>query len=669
MSGRAVRLRIALTMAGFALALLGLGLRATQLTLVDGEYLRGKARRQQTRMLAMQPLRGRILDRAGETLGLTRESVDVFVRPRDLIAGERDLARLASLLDLPVEVVWRRVGSESRYVYLKRRVSPARWARIRRLEIGGIGIEKTRERVYPLGSLAGHVVGFTGIDGQGLEGIERQFDRDLRGEPEVLRVVERDGRGRRWWLGGELGPLSRVGARVELTIDASIQHVAETELERAVVEYGAKAGTAIVMDPRTGEILAMANAPRFDPNFFASSSPSHWRNRAITDVYEPGSTLKAILAAAALREGAVFPDEIIDCEGGAFRVGRRTIHDHHHYDLLSFNDVIAHSSNIGCAKVGARIGSDRLAAAFADFGFSHKTGVRLPGEASSMIRPASSWRPIDLATASFGQGVALSPLQLVNAFSGIANRGELMRPYIVRRVIGGDGRVVLESSPTSLGRAIEPAIAAPVTEMLVRVVEEGTGKNSQVPGFVVAGKTGTSQKIDPAAGGYHATDRIASFVGFVPARDPALAILVVVDTPTRGSTYGGVVAAPVFRRIAERALRRVGVFPREDPLLNDPQPVALAGVLPAVFQPPSDPSGAAPATFGALPGDGRDLGGAVPRFLGMSMRRALVLAQERGWRVRVKGSGYVVSQNPAPGAPVSEAGPEMVLALNFATDR
>jgi len=656
-------------MAGFAMVLLGLGLRATQLTLVDGQYLRSKARQQQTRMLATQPRRGRILDRTGETLGLTRESVDVFVRPRDLMAGEGDLAQLASLLDLPVDVVQRRVGSKSPFVYLKRRVSPARWARIRRLGIGGVGIENTRERVYPLGPLAGHVVGFTGIDGQGLEGIERQFDQDLRGEPDVLHVVERDGRGRRWLLGGEWEPLSRVGARVELTIDAGIQYVAETELERAVVEFGAKAGTAIVMDPRSGEILAMANAPRFDPNLFASSSPSHWRNRAITDVYEPGSTFKAILAAAGLRAGAVFPEEIIDCEGGAFRVGRRTIHDHRHYDLLSFNDIIAHSSNIGCAKVGARIGSEGLAAAFADFGFRRKTGIRLPGEVSSMIRPASSWRPIDLATASFGQGIAVSPLQLINAFSGIANGGEMMRPYIVRRVIAGDGQVVLESAPTSLGRVIEPDIAAAVTDMLVRVVEEGTGKQSQVPGFVVAGKTGTSQKIDPIGGGYHKTDRIASFVGFVPARDPALTILVVVDTPTRGSTYGGVVAAPVFRRIADRVLRRVGVFPRQDPLLERPRRATPAGLLPATFQPNPNQSESGRATFGAPTLAGAAFGQVTPRFLGMSMRRALVLAQKRGWSVRVEGSGYVVSQNPPAGAPLPDKGPETVLALNFATDR
>ncbi len=654
MIGRAVRLRIALTMGGFALALFGLGLRATELTLIQGDFLRSRARRQQTRMLALQPRRGPILDRAGEPLALTREAVDVYLRPRQFDAATEDIARLASLIDLPLEAVEKRAASPAPFVYLKRRVSPARWARVQALGLAGVGHEPTRERVYPRDALAGHVVGFTGIDGQGLEGIERQFDSDLRGEADALHV-ERDGRGRQWLLSGERGPLSLVGAQVELTIDAAIQHVAETALEDAVVEYGAKAGTAIVMDPRTGEILAMANAPRFDPNSFRRATPAHWRNRAITDVFEPGSTFKAFLAAAGLREHAVHPEEVIDCEGGAFRIGRRTIHDHHRYEELTFREVIANSSNIGCAKVGARVGSDKLAAVFSDFGFSRRTGISLPGEVGSLIRPPRAWQPIDLATASFGQGVAVSPLQLVNAFAALANRGELMRPYIVSRVTTADGRVLKQNTPEVVGRAVEPEIAAMVAEMLIDVVEVGTGKNARVPGFEVAGKTGTSQKIDPVSGGYHRTERIASFVGFVPARDPALAILVVVDTPTRISTYGGVIAAPVFKRIAERALRRVGVFPRGNPMLDYYEPEIPEGLRQIRFNPETDRG------FSVLP----VVEEGTPSFLGMGMRRALVLAQDRGLGVRVEGSGYVVAQEPAPGA----RGPGAVVSLVFAMDR
>jgi cell division protein FtsI (penicillin-binding protein 3) len=653
-TGRAERVRIGMTVAGFGLAFVALGMRASQLTLLDGQSLRDRARRQHTRMLELQPRRGPIVDRAGEALGLTRESVDVYVRPREADATDAQIAQLAGVLELPGEVVAARVRSTQPFVYLKRRVSPARWAKVVGLEIAGVDREQTRERVYPRGPLAGHVVGFTSIDGDGLEGIERRFDRELRGESNALRV-ERDAWGRLLVLGGdEWGPLPRVGARVELTIDAGIQHVAEIELEKAVAQYAASAGSAIVIDPRSGEILAMANVPRFDPNRFRFSRPTDWRNRAITDMYEPGSTFKAILAAAALSEGVVAPDELIDCEGGRFRIGRRTIHDHHRYEVLSFADVIANSSNIGCAKVAGRLGAERLHEAISHFGFARKTGIALPGEVRGLIRSPQSWQPIDLATASFGQGVAVSPLQLVGAFAGIANAGEMMRPFIVRRVVDERGAVILERRPTLVGRVVEAGVAQTLTEILVRVVEDGTGTQAEIDGYAVAGKTGTSQKVDAETGRYHQTDRIASFVGYVPARDPALAIVVVVDTPTAGSTYGGVVAAPVFRRIAEYALGRVGVVPDRDPMLEQQQPVPPDGLVPVAFRPAAEEEPVGDLT--GLPG--------TPSFLGLGMRAALVMAHQRGWPVRIEGAGYVVGQDPRPGA----AEPDGELTLTFAMD-
>ncbi len=699
MTGGAVRSRVGMTMAAFALAFAALALRASKLTLLDGEWLAERAQRQHTTLLELEPRRGPIVDRAGEALGLTRESVDVFVRPRLVKADAATLAELARVLDMPAEVVAAQVKSDKPYVYLKRQVSPARWNRVLELGIDGVGREQTRERVYPRGPLAGHVVGFTNIDGKGIEGIELKFDEELRGEAEAYRVG-RDARGGKRMLGEVLGPLSRVGARVELTIDAGIQHVAELELENAVNAFAAEAGSAIVMDPRSGEILAMANVPTFNPNEFRRSGPTQWRNRAITDVYEPGSTFKAILAAAALRERAVVPEEIIDCEGGSYRIGKRVIHDHHSYDLLSFADVIANSSNIGCAKIGGRLGAERLYTAFRDFGFASRTGISLPGEVPGLLRALPSWKPIDVATASFGQGVAVSPLQVVGAVAGLANHGRMMRPYVVRRVVGEDGDVILEQKPTVARDVVDPSVAATVTELLVRVVEEGTGGQAKVPGFSVAGKTGTSQKVEN--GRYHPRDRIASFVGFVPAHDPALAILVVVDTPTRQSTYGGVIAAPVFRRIAEYALGRVGVFPSEEPMHarvappangsegpglypydtvprsgvldpGAPQLVAAAGgvlasadtvgIVAAAYRPPGE-------GFAANAG-GLSLGGeSMPSYLGLGMREALVRAQERGWRVRVQGSGYVARQDPPPGAPELQALVESggVLTLSFAVD-
>jgi len=654
MTGRAARRRIGFTLAGFATAFCVLGLRASHLALIEGDRLQERAQRQHTRMLALEPRRGRIVDRAGEALGLTRESVDVFVRPKEVRAADRDLAQLAELLDMPVDVVVSRARSKAPFVWLKRQISPARWADVLELGIHGVGREQTRERVYPRGPLAGHVVGFTNIDGVGLEGVERHFEKPLRGEAAAFRV-EHDAKSRANWASVDSGgPLARVGAQVELTLDAGIQHVAEVELEAAVNRFAAKAGTAIVIDPRSGEILAMANVPRFDPNEFRTAGPAQWRNRAITDMYEPGSTFKAILAATALRHGAVEPQEVIDCEGGSLRIGRRTIHDHHRYNLLTFADVIANSSNIGCAKVGSRLGSERLHAAFADFGFGLKTGIDLPGEVSGLVRPLGSWAPIDVATASFGQGIAVSPLQLVTAFAAIANRGAMMRPFIVRRVVDAGGEVLHERVPSLARQVVEPAVAATVTDLLVRVVEEGTGGKAKLSGFAAAGKTGTSQKIDPVRGGYHPKDRIASFVGFAPAHDPALAILVVVDTPTRESNYGGVIAAPVFQRIAEYALSKVGVYPQDDPIRERPIPVREPELMLAAYSPVRvAPNGFATELVG------------TPDFVGMAMRPALVRAQQAGWHVRVEGSGYVVSQNPAPGTPKSDD----TLTLTFSMER
>lgn len=643
MSGSIARRRVGLTLLAFAMAFTVLALRASHLALFEGERLQRRARLQHTRTMALEPRRGRIVDRAGEALGLTRETVDVFAHPWQVKAPDRDLARLAEVLDLPVDVLVSKVRSREKFVYLKRHVPPERWAQVVDLGLEGIGRRQTRERVYPRGPLAGHVVGFTNVDGEGMEGIERQFETKLRGEVAIY-MIERDGKRRaNLALAEAIAPLPRVGAQVELTIDAAIQHVAETELEAAVERYAAKAGTAIVLDPRSGEVLAMANAPRFDPNQYRTATAEQRRNRAVTDLYEPGSTFKAILAAAALSHGAVTPHEVIDCEGGALRIGRRTIHDHHRYHLLTFADVIANSSNIGCAKVGQRLGADRLHTAILDFGFGRKTGIELPVERSGMIRARGAWAPIDVATASFGQGVAVTPLQLVSAFAAIANRGEMMHPFLVRRVVGADGEVISERVPTLARRVVAPSVASAVAEMLVGVVEQGTGGRARVPGVAVAGKTGTSQKIDPRRRGYHPTDRIASFVGFLPAHDPALAILVVIDTPTRESKYGGVVAAPVFHRIGEYALGRVGVFSTEDPLRERPAPPVDGGLIQAAYNP-----------IGSENRESEEIFEGTPNFIGMAMRPALLRAQQFGVAVRVEGSGYVVAQHPAPGAAQSD---------------
>jgi cell division protein FtsI (penicillin-binding protein 3) len=454
------------------------------------------------------------------------------------------------------------------------------------------------------------------------------FERDAWGR----RIVKVEDEGWR--------PLPRVGARVELTIDADLQAYAETELERAVNEFAAEAGSAVVLSPKTGEVLAMATAPRFNPAQFRSASADRWRNRPITDVYEPGSTFKAILAAAALEAGVVSPESRIDCEGGAYRIGRRVIHDHDPYGVLTFADVIAQSSNIGSAKVGSLLGPERLAASIRDFGFGRPSGIDLPSEAPGLVLPERQWKAINVATNAFGQGVAVTPLQLARAFAAIANGGFLMRPYIVRRVMEESGRVRRVGQPHIERRVVSARTATQVTELLRGAVENGTGKAARIEGVAVAGKTGTAQKIDVGTGRYHPHDRMASFVGYLPAEDPELVILVVVDSPKKAK-YGGVVAAPVFHRIAEYALARSGatwrnrshrpVEPRQGP------PIAPRSG--PAEEPSADPI-------------------VTPSFLGLDMREALVRAHRGGWEARLYGSGFVVSQDPPPGA---LAGPRQVV--------
>jgi len=642
-----VRLRIATTAAILLTIFAVLMGRAVQLTVIEGKGLRQLAERQHRRRLTLPPRRGAIVDRFGEPLALTRESVAVYVRPRKLDAGPEALSMVARLLGIPGHVVAARASAASRFVWLDRQVELDRWAAIDELGIPGIGGEPTQQRIYPHGSLAGHVLGFIGIDGQGLEGIERRFDAELRGEVDALDV-ERDARGRRLVVDGSEWPLPRVGSQVELTIDSELQRVAESELERSVKEFGADAGTALVMDVDTGEILAMATVPRFDPNSFAQASARQWRNRNVTDSYEPGSTFKAILAAAALEAGAVHPGDMISCENGRYRIGRRVIHDHHPEGVIPFVQVIERSSNIGAAKVARALGRERFGEAIERFGFGTPTGVDLPGEVAGLLRPARRWGEIHLATIAFGQGSAVTPLQLVRAFAALANGGFVMRPYVVRRIVDENGHEAYTGRPQALRRVVSEKTARLMTEILRGVVERGTGQAARVEGLGLAGKTGTAQKVEARTGRYSPSARVASFVAYGPTDRPRLAALVVIDTPRKGSRYGGVVAAPAVRRILEFGLDQRGIRPWTPPVPvlesdTDPELVpAAAAVAEDVFAEAVEP-------------------GRVPRLIGLSMRDALVEAHRSGFTARLSGSGYVVSQEPPPGA--DSMASEIALAL------
>jgi cell division protein FtsI (penicillin-binding protein 3) len=615
-----------------------LAARAVDLTVVRGAEFAKRAANQHQRRVTLRGQRGSILDRNGTLLASSVDVPSLFVNGRVAPDEPETATTLARVLALDPAGVRRKLQGTQSFVWLKRQASPKEAEAAMALGVPGLGQLTEPRRFYPDGSLAAHVLGFVGIDSQGQAGLEQALDDELRGEERDV-LVERDAHGRAIASAG-LGTPLMAGNGVELTIDARIQAVVERELAAGVRTAKAVAGVAIVGDPHTGEILALANVPTFDPNTDLGTRGDSWQkrtlNRAIFTPYEPGSTLKAVFAASALEEGAVTPAEHFFCENGRYRFGKWWIRDSHPHGWLSFTEVIRYSSNICTAKVAARVGAERYYHHLRAFGFGERTGIEVPGESRGILRPVESWATVDLATHSFGQGIAVTPLQMVAAFGAIANGGTLMRSYVVRRIVGSDGRVVRANEPVAVRRVLGERAAALTTELLRGVVEEegGTGRQARLEGVHVAGKTGTAQKSREDGRGY-SSKRVASFIGFVPSDRPRAVILVLVDEPGTTS-YGGVVAAPVFRAIAGEVLDLLDV-----PLQRD---------VPLLPSAPPEPRRAARPEAPVLPvGEGH-----VPRLVGLSVREALTRAQAQRWDVRVEGWGYVASQRPSPGVPAPE---------------
>ena len=615
----------------FASLLLVLCARLHYLCVIEGPRLKALAEYQHYGHLESPVGRGRIVDRNAKPLALTRDGATIAVRPSAAIISDSQVEQLAEVLDRAAPTVRKAVYGDKPFIWLHRSVNSEQASAVEALDLPGIEVMPTKQRFYVRGPVAAQLIGFAGIDLQGLEGIEHRFDKYLRGERE-LHSVPRDARGNTLLPASVLRQLPRQGAIVELTIDADLQQVVEDALVAAVMKYRAVAGVAIVLDPRSGEILAMANAPLFDPNHFRRYDRRQYRNRAIADNFEPGSTFKPITVAAAIEDRIVTPQDEIYCEDGELAIGPDRINDHESYGVLPVSGVITHSSNIGIAKIAARVGKKRLIEVIKAFGFGDVTGVDLPGEAKGLMIPSQRWREINLATASFGQGIAVTALQLVRAYGALANGGKLMKPYVVRRVIDEDVKVLVETTPQLDARPISKRTADIVTEMLMDVVESGTGTAAAIEGVSVAGKTGTAQRVDPSSRGYARGEYISSFVGFVPADDPHYSILVAIDRP-REAFYGGVVAAPVFREIAEYALDIQGLRVNHRKL--DHSVDIEDGGLVRIWS-------ADPGSFG------------MPSFIGMSMREARLQAQRAGWQPELQGTGFVINQDPPPGAPRGE---------------
>lgn len=553
-------------MLGFVVVLV----RLFTLQVLQAAELTERADRQHRMTVTVEGGRGGIYDRQGKVLAMNMDVPSVYGIPASLDnpAGvARDLARV---LNVRADQIERKLRGEQKFVWIARKVDPEQGRSLERLSLEGIGTRMEGRRFYPKGALLAHVLGFAGMDGVGLEGVERRYDAYLRGETQKV-VLQRDALGRTVFPKGlnDQGPAP--GHSLTLTIDEVIQYIAEKELDEAVASAKARGGVVLVMDPRSGAILAMAVSPRFDPNSMAGLTADRWRNRALTDAYEPGSTMKVITAAAALEERVMTPGTLIHGENGQFSAAGRNIHDHEKMGWMTFAQMVQKSSNIGAAKAGMALGEERLYRYLKAFGFGERSEIDLPGEATGLVREPRSWGRQSLASISFGQEIGVTPLQLLTAVAAIGNGGWLMRPYVVSEIRNGSGEVVAQVGPQVRRRPVSAETAQVLSGILEGVVTHGTGGKAAVPGFRVAGKTGTAQKIDPQTGRYSPTLFVASFVGYLPAEDPRLAILVVVDEP-HTEQWGGTIAAPVFRKVAEQALPYLGV--------SSKSPIKLAMAMP-----------------------------------------------------------------------------------------
>jgi len=686
-----------------------------------GDFVQ-RAARQQQRTIDVAPSRGIIYDRNGHELAMSVAVDSIYAVPSEI----PDQATTASLLgrilhEDPHELLARMKSSHS-FCWIARKVDAATSERIRALNLKGICFQKESKRYYPKRELAAQTLGYVGLDDEGLGGLERSFDARLRGRPGKM-LISMDAR-RKWFGRVERQPES--GENLVLTIDEKIQYIAERELDAAMKQTHALAGTVIVENPRTGEILALANSPTFNANAFNKTDAQALKNRAVSDVYEPGSTFKVITLAAALEERLVTPDDVFDCENGSIVINNLRIHDHKPYGLLTVSEILANSSDVGAIKVALRLGDERFDRYIRAFGFGRQTGIELPGETRGLAKPVSRWSKVSIGAIAMGQEVGVSPLQLVGMMSAIANDGVYNAPRLVAGSLsgsktpeGGVQRVTFH--PFDQHRVISTLTAAEMKKMLEGVVLHGTGTHAILEAYTSAGKTGTAQKIDPHTGRYSRSNYIASFAGFAPINNPAIVVEVILDSP-QGDHEGGGAAAPVFARIAQQTLEYLNV-PHDAEISDHRRQMLIAAAKPdetsdsspdrlgdssviagntvdsgsspvtsvqseatptaarvssaslrvqnrnnASQQPPAPVILSNMAATTAAPRRGTvvvDIDGGVvaPSLLGLPVRSALETAQQAGIEIDIVGSGVAREQFPPPGAHLA---PGAHVAVRFA---
>ena len=656
-----IRLRIRLIGAVFVLAFSLVAMRAFDLQVLQEQQWDERAERQHQKVIPLTPQRGTIFDRNGEELAVSVNVDSIYAEPRKIEDRNAAARSLARALDLPVKSVSAKLKGNGGFVWLKRHVTPNQSEQVRAMKLAGVGTIKEPRRFYPNSGIAAHLLGFTGLDPKGLEGLELRYDKTILGRGGYL-VMERDALGRGIGTGDPQVQGATRGHDLYLTLDKNLQYIAERELLEGVKAAAARAGTVIVLEPATGKVLALASYPEYNPNAFFRHKPNQWRNRAVCDSFEPGSTFKIFLMAAALNEAVIDTRQTIFCENGTFRVGGKTINDTKKHGNLTPAEIIKFSSNIGSAKIGKKLERETFYEYIREFGFGQQTGIDLPGEASGLLRPSERWFEIDLAAISFGQGISVTPIQLAAATAAIANGGQLMEPYVVERIVDSQGQVIEDRKPRTIRKVVAQDVALTVSRMMELTTDDGgTATKARVPGFRVAGKTGTAQKVDAVTGGYSADKRVGSFVGFLPAEAPRLVILVTIDEPEKG-VYGGLTAAPVFARVAGQAMQYLKVMPREQDPATDGQPTleqffaeATAG---SEAEQKADPVVEAKAD--SVASADLEEGPRMPDLSGLSYRQVLDHMERSQLNISLRGRGRVVEQSPHPGVSIPYGAPVWV---------
>ncbi len=664
-----VQLRL-LIIAGFVTLWMGaVFARLGFLQLIEhGDYL-ARAHRQQQRTIEITPKRGAIYDRNMRPLAMSTEVESAFAIPTELGENKALAAHLLSgVLNVPSDVLETKFNSGATFVWVSRKLPPEKSDAVKALNLKGVYTMKENERFYPKRDMAAHILGYVDLDEKGQGGIEHQLDKQIGGKGEKILVMA-DAK-QRWFDGGQAH--RDEGANVVLTIDEKIQYVAERELQAGIARTHAIAGTVIIQNPNTGEILALANWPKFNPNSPGEVKPEARMNRAVSAIYEPGSTFKLITLAAALDQNLTRPGEVLDCENGSVLLAGHRIHDHKRFGMLAVSDILAQSSDVGSIKIALRLGAPKFYEYIRAFGFGQQTGIELPWESKGMLGKLNTWSGISIGAISMGQEIGVTPIQLVTAVSAIANGGYLHKPYIIAEVRKGDQLLLSSDAQQPEPRQVlRPETSATIRRLMEGVIlsPHGTGKPARLDGWTAAGKTGTAQKIDPNTGRYSHSQYIASFTGFAPISNPAVTILVSLDSPV-GEHEGGQVAAPIFKRVAELVLPYLDV-PRDVPItakliqasyrredLSETSDTSLDDFNPADFnaqpevhspKPSAKPEPAPPSVTVALD-EGGDI--AVPDFHGKTVRDVTESCLRLGLNPVLIGSSLAQDQSPAAGAKV-----------------